>query len=124
MEWTWRARGVKLVRKIVTRQRSCARSTGRIIWRPPWGRIKGDSQPQFEFVEVLVFSVRLLAIAVGCLEFSAFVWSFFELLSLLRKNEDNAIQFSRTVNQRGRCVYDAGDGDDEDVAGERGCITF
>ena len=30
MEWTWRARGVKLVRKIVTRQRSCAKSTGRI----------------------------------------------------------------------------------------------
>ena len=27
--WTWRARGVKLVRKIVTRQHSCARSTGR-----------------------------------------------------------------------------------------------
>jgi len=26
----WRARGVKLVRKIVTRQRSCAKSTGRI----------------------------------------------------------------------------------------------
>ena len=30
MEWTWRARGVKLVRKIVTRRRSCAKSTGRI----------------------------------------------------------------------------------------------
>ena len=28
--WTWRACGVKLVRKIVTRQCSCARSTGRI----------------------------------------------------------------------------------------------
>ena len=53
------------MRKTVTRHRSCARSTGRIIWRPPWGRIKGDSQPQFEFVEVLVFSVRLLAVAVG-----------------------------------------------------------
>jgi len=45
----------------VTRQRSCARSNDSIIWRPPWGRIKGDSQPQFEFVEALVFSVRLLA---------------------------------------------------------------
>jgi len=32
VEWTWRARGVKLVRKIVTRQRSCAKSTGRIIY--------------------------------------------------------------------------------------------
>jgi len=30
VEWTWRARGVKPVRKIVTRQRSCAESTGRI----------------------------------------------------------------------------------------------
>ena len=30
MEWTWRAHGVKLVRKIVTRQRSCAESTDRI----------------------------------------------------------------------------------------------
>ena len=30
MVWTWRARGVKLVRKIVMRQRSCAKSTGRI----------------------------------------------------------------------------------------------
>jgi len=81
----------KLVRKIVTRHRSCARSTDRIVWRPPWGCIKGDSQPQFEFDEVLVFSVRLLAITVGFPEFSPFVWSFFELLSLLRKDEDNAI---------------------------------
>ena len=34
---TWRARGVKLVRKIVTRQCSCAKSTGRInnIYRTP-----------------------------------------------------------------------------------------
>jgi len=55
----------KLVRKIVTTHRSYARSTGRIIWRSPWGRIKGDSQPQFKIVEVLVFSVRLLAVAVG-----------------------------------------------------------
>jgi len=38
------AEGVKLVRKTVTRQRSRAKSTGKIIWRPPWGRIKGDSQ--------------------------------------------------------------------------------
>jgi len=30
VERTWRARGVKLVRKIVTRQRSYAKSTGRI----------------------------------------------------------------------------------------------
>jgi len=30
VEWTWRARGVKLVRKFVTRQRSCSKSTGRI----------------------------------------------------------------------------------------------
>ena len=108
----------------MTRHRSCAWSTGRIIWRPPWGRIKGDAQQQFEFVEVLVLSVRLLAVAVGFLEFSPFVWSYFELLSLLRKNEDNAIQFSRAVNRRGRCVYDAGDGHDEDVARERSCITF
>jgi len=100
----------------VTRHRSCAWSTRRIIWRPPWGRIKGDSQPQFEFVEVLVFSVRLLAVTVGFLEFSPFVWSFFELLSLLRKDEDNAILFSRTVNRRGSCVYDAGDGDDENCS--------
>ena len=63
--WTRRKRGVKLVRKIVTRQRSCARSTGGNIWRPPWGRIKGDSQPQFKFVGVLVFCVRLLIVAVG-----------------------------------------------------------
>jgi len=78
----------------------------------------------------LVISVRLLAVAVGFLEFhhlfvvSPFVCSFFELLSLLRKDEDNAIKFSRVVNRKGLCVYDAGDGDDEDVAGERGCITF
>ena len=51
------APGVKLVRENVTRQRSCARSSARNIWRPPWGRIKGDSQPQLEFVEVLVFFV-------------------------------------------------------------------
>jgi len=106
------------------RHRSCAWSTGRIIWRSSWGRIKGDSQPQFEFVEVLVFSVRLLAVTVGFLEFSPFVWSFFELLSLLRKDEDNAFQFSCAVNRRGRCVYDASDGDDENVAGERSCIAF
>jgi len=43
----------------------CAWSTGRIIWRLPWGRIKGDSQPQFKFAKVLVFSVQLLAVAVG-----------------------------------------------------------
>ena len=71
-----------------------------------------------------MLSVRLLAVAVGFLEFSPLVWSFFELLSLLRKDEDNAIQFSRAVNRRGRYVYDADDGDNEDVAGERGSITF
>jgi len=32
-EWTWRARGVKLVGKIVTRQCSCAQSTGRIRFK-------------------------------------------------------------------------------------------
>jgi len=48
----------------------CARSTGRIIWCPSWGRIKGDSQPQFEFVEVLVFSVRLLVVVVGVRSFT------------------------------------------------------
>ena len=36
MEWTWRARGAKLVRKIVTRQRSCAKSTGRININEAW----------------------------------------------------------------------------------------
>ena len=91
---------------------------------PTWGRIKGDSQPQFEFVEALVFSVRLLVFVVDFLEFSPFVWSFFELLSLLRKDEDDAIQFSRVVNRRGRCVYDAGDGHGEDAARERGCVAF
>ena len=54
----------------MTRQRFCARSTGKNIWRPPWGRIKGDSQPQFEFVEVLVFSIRLLVVAVGFRSFT------------------------------------------------------
>jgi len=68
-----------------------------------------------------VLSVRLPVVAVGFLEFSPLVWSFFELL---RKDEDNVIQFSRAVNRRGRCVYDACDGDDEDVARESGCITF
>ena len=36
---------------------------------PTVGLCKGDSQPQFEFVEVLVIFVRLLAVAVGFLEF-------------------------------------------------------
>ena len=86
--------------------------------------MKGDSQPQFEFVEVLVFSVRLLVFVVDFLEFSPFVWSFFELLSLLRKDEDNTVQFSRVINRGGHCVHDAGDEDDEDVAGERSRIAF
>jgi len=47
--WTWRARGDKLVRKTVTRQRSCAKSTGRIrLYTPlpiasaPWEDISMD----------------------------------------------------------------------------------
>jgi len=43
---------------------------------PTVGPCKRDSQPQFEFVEVLVISVRLLAVAVGFLEFSLFVLEF------------------------------------------------
>ena len=43
MEWTWRARGVKLVRKIVTRQRSCAESTGRIKLDPHHQRTHAKS---------------------------------------------------------------------------------
>jgi len=31
--------------------------------------VKGDSQPQFEFIEVLVVSIRLLVVAIGFLEF-------------------------------------------------------
>ena len=72
------------------------------------------------FVVVLVFSVRLLAIAVDSWSFL----EFFELLSFLRKDEDNTLQFSRAINRRRCCVHDIGDGHDEDAAGERGCITF
>ena len=88
--WTRRARGVKLVEKFVTRQRSSAKSTGRNIRRPPWRRIKGDSQPYFVFVEVSVLSVLLLAVAVGFWSFHR-LFGFFELLSLLRKDEDHAV---------------------------------
>ena len=60
--WTWKARGVKLVRRFLTRQRSCARSTGRIIWSPPWGRIKGDPNHSSSLLKFWCFlSNRLLS---------------------------------------------------------------
>ena len=59
----------------MTRHRSCTWSTGRIIRRPPWDRVKGDSQPQFEFVEVSRISVRLLVVAIGS-GVSPFAWGF------------------------------------------------
>ena len=42
---------------------------------------------------------------------------------MLRKDEDNALQFSCAINRRRCCVHDASDGHDEDAAGERGCIA-